>query len=65
MIQITNLQSGAIIYTGEIEQYLFDNFTEDLELFLQCFDLSNRATNVYTDENGDCYLFEKFIELFY
>ena len=65
-IRITDLLVEEVIFTGETENFLFENDNdEELEVFLSNFESSKKIEVKYYSECGQPYLIEKVLELIY
>ena len=59
MIKVTDILTGSIIFTGDMELFLeLHEYNEDLELFLQAFEMKRVDSDIFRH-----YLIEKELYL--
>ena len=63
MIKVTDLITGEIVFTGELEDFLYfcDN-NDDVELFLEAFELTKCDSDILANDDFN-YLVEREEEI--
>jgi hypothetical protein len=59
MIKVTDLITGGVVFTGELEDFLyFCNNDSDVELFLETFELTKCDSDILSNDDFN-YLVER------